>query len=272
MTDSPYSLCESQSSSGGENVRRNSQGLRVICSSFGQNIHDMLGLAAASQHTRTLSAEQFDKVSRSNLCAICLEDMDEENGEIFTIPLCKHKFHEGCVRLWKKEKATCPSCRGVMPEELGLTDEHIWIGDRLLTFNSRPPPETTIYHVCCTTMLAPLGFAYSLFVVFLCIVFEFIFLVFLVFFFVLYALWYSWFEAEDVSWCGRIVNAVISFIAIPFLYVALVLIWISHLRVLFCKLVIFYKNVMTCQSRWTDIFLETVIPAIHATETLLNEE
>jgi len=272
MADNPYSTCDSQSSSG-ENERNNSRGLRVMYSSLGQSLHDILGVASqpVSQYAQSLSPEQTDQVSTEIVCAICLEDMDEENGEIFTIPVCKHKFHESCVKQWKKEKATCPSCRGIMPEELGLTDEHIWIGDHQLTFNARPPPEPTFCHIVSTIPLTPFGIVYSLLVVFLFIAFELLFFVFIILFFLMYAQWYSWVETDDVNCIERLCNSITSVILFPFLCVALLLIWLSHLYVLFFKLGMFYGKVMTCQCRWTDTFSETVIPAIRATQALINE-
>jgi len=233
-------------------------------SSFGNSLQDIFGVAAQPSRTRSLSQEQINKVSMGNVCAICLEDMDEENGEIYIIPLCEHKFHETCVRRWKKEKATCPSCRGDMPEELGPTDEHIWIGNRQLTVNVRPPPRPTFCHIFCTILQTPFGILYSLIVVILFIVFELLFFILLIFFILAYAQWYTWVETEDINWCGRICHSITSIILFPFLLVAMTLLWISYTRVLFCNLGSFYKKVVTCQCRWTDAFSETVMSTIQA--------
>jgi len=62
------------------------------------------------------------KVASSEIqCVICFEHLDAEMGNVYTIPTCGHCFHEDCVRKWKREKATCPFCRGPLPEELGET-------------------------------------------------------------------------------------------------------------------------------------------------------
>jgi len=62
------------------------------------------------------------KVASSEIqCVICFEHLDAEMGNVYTIPTCGHSFHEDCVRKWKREKATCPFCRGPLPEELGET-------------------------------------------------------------------------------------------------------------------------------------------------------
>jgi len=69
----------------------------------------------------------FDEIVNSKIassemqCVICFEHLDPEMGNVYTIPSCGHSFHEECVRKWKREKATCPFCRGPLPEELGET-------------------------------------------------------------------------------------------------------------------------------------------------------
>lgn len=60
-------------------------------------------------------------------CSICFGDMavydddEEENEQEKTVTLrCAHRFHVGCVDLWKTRCAskgltiTCPMCRGTM--------------------------------------------------------------------------------------------------------------------------------------------------------------
>lgn len=69
----------------------------------------------------------FDEIIKSRVasnvltCVICFEDLDPEKGDVYTVPTCTHSFHEDCIRKWKREKATCPFCRGPLPEELGET-------------------------------------------------------------------------------------------------------------------------------------------------------
>jgi len=271
MADNPYSTFGSQSSSGGENAG----GLRVMYSSFSNNLQDILGTVGEPTRVRSLSQEQIDQLSMGNMCAICLENMDEENGEVFVIPICKHKFHESCLRRWKKEKATCPSCRGVMPEELGPTNEHIWIGNRQLRVNSRPPPRPTFCHIFWTVILTPLGIIYSLLIVVLFIVFELKFLLLLIIFVLAFAQWYAWVEAEDVSLFGRICHSISSIILFPFLFIGVLLMWLSNIRVLLSHLGSFYKKLMTCQCRWSDIYSETVVPTLrdlmNTVQTFIND-
>merc|ERR1719419_950429 len=51
-------------------------------------------------------------------CCICLEVMDVEEGQLYTISDCSHTFHKACITRWNMERDTCPICRGSIPNEL----------------------------------------------------------------------------------------------------------------------------------------------------------
>jgi len=76
-----------------------------------------------------LSHAQRRRVTSNLMCAICFEALVSEHGNVYTIPGCCHKFHEDCLRRWKREKATCPFCRGILPDELGETGVNIDLSD-----------------------------------------------------------------------------------------------------------------------------------------------
>ena len=57
------------------------------------------------------------------LYSICLEEMDEEEGNMFKVPACSHTYHIDCIAKWKKTSRKCPCCRGALPEDLGPTSE-----------------------------------------------------------------------------------------------------------------------------------------------------
>lgn len=42
-------------------------------------------------------------------CSICIEYGSEDME--WTILRCKHVFHQDCLKLWFKEKKSCPVCR-----------------------------------------------------------------------------------------------------------------------------------------------------------------
>merc|ERR1719419_1854405 len=55
------------------------------------------------------------------LCSICLEVMDEEEGNLLTVTECSHTFHTHCIARWKELSRKCPCCRGPLPDDIGPT-------------------------------------------------------------------------------------------------------------------------------------------------------
>jgi len=53
------------------------------------------------------------------LCSICLEVMDEEEGNLVTVPGCLDTFHSDCIAEWKQISLKCPICQGALLNELG---------------------------------------------------------------------------------------------------------------------------------------------------------
>jgi len=258
-----FSNSDPLSNSEEEILQESSHGLFDRYTSLRQSLQNIISIASqSSQRTRSLSPQQIEQANLGQMCAICFEDMDVESGEIFIIPICKHKFHEACIRRWKKEKATCPNCRGVMPEELGPTDEHFWIGNRQFTINARPPPEFTCRRICLSTLQAPLGIVYSLLVISSCLVFEVILFIMVIIFLLGFVQWYTWVEEEDIRMYGRICQSIVFIIIYPFMFLAILLFWMAHLGTLLYKLVSFYMNVMTCKCRWTDAISLIAVPAM----------
>jgi hypothetical protein len=75
--------------------------------------------------SNTISQDQRNRVTSNLLCAICIEALISEDGNVYSIPGCNHRFHQECIRRWKTEKATCPFCRGPLPDELGETSVNV---------------------------------------------------------------------------------------------------------------------------------------------------
>ena len=45
-------------------------------------------------------------------CSICLSDIGKKETAIL---LCKHTFHNACIKEWRETNITCPICRVEMP-------------------------------------------------------------------------------------------------------------------------------------------------------------
>ena len=72
-------------------------------------------------------------------CAICLENMIEENINplLFLLP-CRHSFHNDCITAWLKKSSTCPLCRSVVYARVDSTSYKI-IFSSAKSFNSMCP-------------------------------------------------------------------------------------------------------------------------------------
>ncbi|CAM0884557.1 unnamed protein product [Alopecurus aequalis] len=53
-------------------------------------------------------------------CAICVEELAEDDRRVTGLPGCSHAFHRGCILKWFQRAATCPSCRRDMMPYLYL--------------------------------------------------------------------------------------------------------------------------------------------------------
>jgi len=248
--------------------KENARGLTGVISSLGQSrvIQNISGVASEQAFAQERSPELIGQFNIDNVCVICLEEMDVESGEVYTIPICQHRFHETCVRQWKKEKATCPNCRGVMPEELGLTNEHIWLGNHQITINAQLPPEPTFFHIFSTIILTPFGIVYSLVIVLMFTMLALFVCLFFTFFVFAFMQWYAWIDGDDMSFCGRVCITVTSIVLLPFFLLSAFLLWFSFFVASFSNLVKFYKNVFTCKCRWSNAFSETCVPMLQSVQ------
>jgi hypothetical protein len=66
---------------------------------------------------RVCRRKRFDwkneKPPEKTQCAICLEDIEEEQE--FVVTPCRHWFHEGCLKRWMEEQPICPIDRMQLP-------------------------------------------------------------------------------------------------------------------------------------------------------------
>jgi len=93
-------------------------------------------------------------------CSICLEAMDEEQGDLHTVSACSHVFHKTCIAKWKKESRKCPCCRGPLSEEIGPTNSFLHKLQNLPEENVLLPLQKS--DICVNVIFCAVGIAYSL--------------------------------------------------------------------------------------------------------------
>lgn len=67
-------------------------------------------------------------MSSHELCAICHENIDLNDGSIYTLPECNHCYHTNCIMTWfRTGKNTCPLCNnhGVNQNNTATSNNHI---------------------------------------------------------------------------------------------------------------------------------------------------
>merc|ERR1712129_653077 len=89
------------------------------------NIHEAMGThASSSQNAAGLIGTSSDQASAAGLspprireepfgrfCAICLEDIPDE--DVVQLP-CRHAYHTACIDLWFQRQSLCPMrCSGI---------------------------------------------------------------------------------------------------------------------------------------------------------------
>jgi hypothetical protein len=65
-----------------------------------------------------LHKEEYSETCRFSDCCICLEDYDSKE-EVYILP-CEHTYHPDCIKLWFKERRTCPMCNSDAMKPLEL--------------------------------------------------------------------------------------------------------------------------------------------------------
>jgi len=210
--------------------------------------------------------------SRKNTCVICFEDLDVEMGNVYTIPSCKHSFHEDCVRQWKREKATCPFCRGPLPEELGETrgsgpnmdiDNSIELIRRVLEIiqemESDPVEQPWWKDGLLNIGLSPLGILLP--PVFLLLLWTFEAVALVIGLVILPFLVLRRIRTEQNGRCSFNQLTVILVIILCYPFVIFVFVVIFVVLQVFYSLVVtaqFYLDILRCRRRWRDAYEDIV--------------
>lgn len=141
------------------------------------SLHKTLPFLKASYHS-SLTLTERSLVESAEVCIICFDEMQNEDGDVHTIIGCNHRFHEKCIKRWKEQNASCPVCRGVMSEELMDTEEkqelsslenslffvRLALRENLNDLSSREK--------MANTLLAPIGLAWVVLIFLLLLLFE----------------------------------------------------------------------------------------------------
>lgn len=61
------------------------------------------------KNTKVKLVNQESPLLEDDICSICIEPI--EVGDIITITLCEHQYHNTCIRQWLKYSMICPLCR-----------------------------------------------------------------------------------------------------------------------------------------------------------------
>jgi len=179
------------------------------------------------------------------VCAICLEEMDEEEGNLFTVPNCSHTFHNDCIAQWKEISRKCPFCRGLLPDEIGPTYPKL----RNLPAEE-VHPALTRRHMIQNVMYTPCDILYPLCLFFLMSTLEILlFLISIVPFF--FVLLYGTSHEEDRCTVVILIGTIITYPIQVCCFIGLLAIQICYMlyRTLMC-----YVKILMCNLRWTDSY------------------
>ena len=84
----------------------------AVASSLSKTLRKRKRSAPSAAEDQNLVAGVSSLSQRSQLCAVCLEGI-QEMQKVFRLP-CKHLFHEHCLKPWMQKTGSCPSCRSAI--------------------------------------------------------------------------------------------------------------------------------------------------------------
>jgi len=189
---------------------------------------------------------------RPGECAICMEVLEVEGGEVYIVPVCKHKFHNSCIREWKARSASCPFCRGTLPEELGVTmavevrESDVWQAPRQVSKLSN-------------FLFCPLGAIWPIII----LIWFLLYKIFLFFRYLLPWCLYVLPKRVFVIWSrtrneehGRSPAWLLLFFCFIYPLLVLLRVWVFTIQISVSVFYTgrFYLNVIICRRRWIDAY------------------
>jgi len=225
----------------------------------------ILGSIGLSTSSSVIAYQQSPKRSPINslstsaeaLCAICLEALDEEKGDLYTVAACSHTYHKQCIATLKKHSTKCPCCRGPLPDEIGATVS--WLKN---IPREDVVPEMTTEGMLENLIFGLIGIIWPVSIVALFVLFEtacFAIFVVLIFFMAIHVI----FAEESHNTTSAICFVIILCIVFPILIVILVICFVLQVFYTLFRTVVFYANIFSCRMRWSNaskfIITRTVI-------------
>jgi len=237
FTGAATTSCKSPTTSDGGNL------LLFRNDSLTQSATNVIGKALASV------GFSYEKSCSVDECMICLEIMDEEQGNLYTVPGCLHTFHKTCIAKWKKQSTKCPCCRGELPDELGPTPT-------ISGFRNLPPEDAQFdVHgsaTCLNVIFCPLGVVYPLFLL-ACFIAGMLVASFM---FLLLTFWLSIYESvkEESNLYSMVCVLIAACIMFPVLMGFLYLVILLQILYMLFRIVKFYVMLSMCKIRWIDSY------------------
>jgi len=76
----------------------------------GEEVHDNSEEVHDNSEEVSLSIVA-DKNIKHDLCVICFINLNEHNNDNVVETICKHQYHNSCIRSWTNVKRECPLCK-----------------------------------------------------------------------------------------------------------------------------------------------------------------
>jgi len=206
----------------------------------------------------SLNKEMPYSVSESEiLCPICLEAMDEEEGNLFTVTACSHTYHMKCIEKWKEKSRKCPCCRGALADEMGSTiPSFVWldVNQSAIFFNVVFCVPSMVYPICLFSLVAA---------------FEgFLLATYLVLFFWMNLTNYETYQDQSIASAFRFIFLLCTLW--PLLAFSMCLVFILHICYAFFRTLKFYGMVFMCKIHWFEAYGFIVKKAISVTKRYFN--